>query len=480
MRAIVPKSMTGLVAAGIFMAALPLVAALLFAQYALDRLTQQTEALLDHGLNAVQVGARLRTQVADIERGARQYGVLDDDSLRTLTDRRWADIAQNLQTLREQSRDPGTGGAIARLQQGVDEAQSRWRDSVSTRVPLGDALREIHALLPKVDDLIAASQVQIERQMLDLRTETRRVRAEIAMSALTLIPLGALLAWGFSVVVTRPVKQMFRAIAALGHGRYEPVVVVEFPHEMRRLARQIDWLRRRLQQLEQNKDRFLQQVSHELKTPLASLREGTELLREGALGDVTQRQLEVITILSESSEELEGLIDNLLAYAEWRAEQQQAQKDWFDARDLVEDVVGLHKLLLAKNGLSVELDVRESRLFGLRSQMRVALDNLLTNAIKHSPGGSAIRIAVERVGSMFELSVRDFGRGVKEADREAIFEPFVRGEEHEEAGIRGTGIGLSIVRETVFAHGGTVTVDDAVPGARFCMAWPGPDGRIDV
>jgi len=127
----------------------------------------------------------------------------------------------------------------------------------------------------------------------------------------------------------------------------------------------------------------------------------------------------------------------------------------------------------------MELELGAQRLFGLRSQLRVAFDNLMTNAIKHSPQGAVIEIGTRVAGDCFEMWVRDYGRGVSEAETDAIFEPFVRGTEVEEEGIRGTGVGLSIVKETVLAHGGNVRVVDAEPGARFTLAWPFPAVQSD-
>jgi two-component system sensor histidine kinase GlrK len=475
MRLKMPRTITGLVATGFALAVLPVIGAVLFAGAALNKLTHQTESLLDHGILVTRLGTRLRDDLVDLERSARQYVVLRDPRILELNERRWQAAEDTIERLRV---GPGPMPATSEVGAAFEEARESWHTPDAEDAALLEAADRVHALLSRADALVAAGREEGELQILQLRAATATTRRQMLACALTLIPLGALLAWGFSIAVTRPVKQMFHAIAELGRGRYEPGKPIEFPSELRPLGHQIEWLRRRLARLEADKDRFLRQVSHELKTPLASLREGSELLREGALGELTQRQGEVAAILCESTSELESLIDNLLAYSEWRAERQESQKAWFESCALIEEVLSAHRLWFAKRELHAELDLHEERLFGLRTQMRIALDNLITNSVKHSPQGGRIQIGVSAEHGEFVLSVRDFGRGVADAENESIFEPFVRGSETEEQGIRGTGIGLSIVRETLFAHDGSVVVEDAHPGARFVLRWPCPIAEL--
>ncbi|MGH8480917.1 MAG: ATP-binding protein, partial [Nevskiaceae bacterium] len=333
-------------------------------------------------------------------------------------------------------------------------------------------------LAPRADTIAAAGRATIDRQLEAIAQATGEARAVMLLSALALIPLTALLAFGFSVAVTRPLRKMSAGIAALGRGRFEQRIEIAYPREMQLLGERLDWLRRRSAALEAEKDRFLRHVSHELKTPLATLQEGSSLLREGSLGALTAQQREVAQILVEAAVELNALIGNLLSYAEWEQEERQPEMAWFETRSLIAEVLIAHRLPMARRNLAVELGVRSPRLFGQRSRLRVALDNLIGNAIKHAPEGSAIEVRAGARDGSCELCVRDHGRGVASRETGRIFEPFVRGTEAEESGVRGTGIGLSIVRETALAHDGTVEVEDAQPGARFRMVWPCPAGAV--
>lgn len=471
MRLPLPRTMTALVTGGCLLVSVPLLLALLFADMALQSTSRKAEAALQASLTLSMLGSDLRDNLNHLERNARQFVALGDPALLDLFANRLRDIDQTLLQLQAQ---PGLQVPVARLQQGLAEVARAWSTDLLGDASLSEVVRRIHSLSFETAPIIAEGRRLAQQQALQFHQEVRRVQRMMLYAVLALVPLTALLAIGFSIAVTRPLRRMAHGVAALGHARYDQPIAIGFPREMQRLAEKLDWLRQRLAALEEDKDRFLRHVSHELKTPLASLREGATLLREGSLGALSPQQREVAQILIESSTELEALIDNLLAYAEWRRERGHAEMEWFEARPLVEEVVAGHRLPLAQRDLQVEVHLHAARLFGQRAQLRTALDNLLTNAIKHSPRGTAIEIDTTIRAGCCELQVRDHGRGVPEHERDKIFEPFVRGSEVEESTIRGTGVGLSIVRETAQAHAGNVAVADAAPGARFSLQWPFP------
>jgi len=471
----IPTTMPTLVAVGYLVAVLPLLISMLFAELALQHLTQGTRAVVEEGLTSAQISLRLRSQTIDLERGIRQYLVLKSPALLPVVDSRWSQVDASITRLGQLHRNKGLQAESLELWRDFNQAHTVWKTGeADDATSVEESVKRVQALESAIDAVIESSRQQVVAQAHRLHVATERARIQLILSALGLLLLGALLAWGFIRVVSRPINQLTRAITVLRRGGYQEPVSIPFPSEFRRVGQQLEWLRRRLFRLEADKDRFLRQVSHEFKTPLASLLEGTELLRGGALGELLPPQTEVVGIMDESSRELESLINNLLAYAEWRAERQSAQDRWFDTRQLLDEVLTAHRLSFAKRELNSEVQVRVRLLCGRRNQLRVALDNLITNALKHAPTGSAIEIEVGDDGGKFVLAVRDLGKGVPDAEKDAIFGPFFRGTEAEEQVARGTGVGLAIVQETMRAHGGSVSVEDACPGSRFRLVWPYP------
>ncbi len=469
-RRLLPKTMVGLVATSKGLAMAPLLAMLIVMGFALDRLLARGEQLVGEGQKIEIYGATLRTELEDLERVALQHYALQDPALLEI-------IRQRLHS----TRDAATRFSADDLPAGVRDHSRELAaglDEIDRHLEIEDGAQrvgQIRALAEHAEQLVSEGRVGIYGQVRQLNQRSVLVRNVLVLSVIVVVLLTIALTLGLSRVIARPLQSLRAAIAALGTANYESPISIEYPRELARVGEKLEWLRRRLRDLEADKDRFLRHVSHELKTPLASLREGTDLLLERSFGALNPRQTEVAQILAESAIDLDAQIRNLLAYAEWRRGQRDVEMGWIDGRILVEEVLASQRLTLAKRSLDTSLDLRSTHIYGHRWSLRVSLGNLLGNAVKHAPRGSTIDILLDHRHGRCRLSVRDRGRGVPVADREKIIQPFVRGSDPEEAGMRGTGIGLSIVNETVKAHGGKLEVQGAEPGARFVLDWPSPE-----
>jgi len=283
-----------------------------------------------------------------------------------------------------------------------------------------------------------------------------------------------LLAAGFTVLIARPIRQIDAAIRRMGGGDFSAPVGVNGPRDLQLLGRRIEWLRHRLNELEQQKNRFLRQVSHELKTPLTALREGSELLSEEALGKLTPEQQEVAGILRANSIELQRLIEDLLSYGAADYHRSALRFSPVSTRRVVARVLDDQNLALRARALRIAPQVNDVTLEADFEKMRIMLDNLISNAAKFSPEGGVIDITVHADGEHMVLEVADAGPGIPPAERERVFDPFYRGRSVAGGPLRGSGIGLSIVRDYAQAHGGTVeVVDDATrSGARLRVTMP--------
>jgi two-component system sensor histidine kinase GlrK len=228
----------------------------------------------------------------------------------------------------------------------------------------------------------------------------------------------------------------------------------------------------RLSELEADRARVLRHLSHELKTPLAALREGVALLQEGVLGSLTAEQREVTAILDSNTRALQRQIEELLSYHVTVFDVVRLQRRRVVLRELLDAVVDAQRLQLQGRALDVLVDCRVEQAWLDPDKLRVALGNLLSNAIAFSPEGGEIRLCAGCEGDRLWIDCLDQGPGVAAKDAALIFEPFSQGSRQPASGRQGSGVGLSIVREAVVAQGGRVSLMPAASGAHFRVELP--------
>jgi two-component system sensor histidine kinase GlrK len=248
---------------------------------------------------------------------------------------------------------------------------------------------------------------------------------------------------------------------------------VSGPKDLEALGRQIDWVRLRLIELEEQKTRFLHQVSHELKTPLSAIREGAELLADGSVGPLSQSQVEVARILRGNTLRLQRLIEDLLNYHTVQFQRSGVHLREIDLATVIERVAEAHELPMRAKELKLKVTCPGIALEADENKLEIILDNLLSNAVKFSPAFGEIDLTAKVMDRDVFIDVIDQGPGIALAERERVFDPFYQGKARPRETVKGTGLGLAIVREYVAAHGGTVELlNSPRPGAHFRVRLP--------
>jgi two-component system sensor histidine kinase GlrK len=277
----------------------------------------------------------------------------------------------------------------------------------------------------------------------------------------------------FVFLIGRPMRQIDRAIRELGKGDFSNAIAVTGPTDIETLGRQLEWLRNRLKESTDEKNKFLRHMSHELKTPLANIREGTELLLDGAVGRLDNQQQEVTGILRENSLKLQKLIENLLTFSAWQTKTAELKLTEFDLRPLVFGVLSQHRLVISNRKIKLAIDVKPMTVRADEGKLKLVLENLVSNALKFTPDNGTIGIKARLQSSQLIIDVTDDGPGVAPEDAPRIFEAFYQGRRPQGGAVGGTGIGLSVVQECIQAHGGAVElVDGPEPGAHFQVSLP--------
>jgi two-component system sensor histidine kinase GlrK len=214
-------------------------------------------------------------------------------------------------------------------------------------------------------------------------------------------------------------------------------------------------------------------MSHELKTPLANIREGTELLMDGAVGPLENAQREVAGILRENGIRLQRMIENLLSFSAWQTNSVGLELSEFRIRPVIKQVIENQQLALLAQRVRLDVRVEDLTLFADRGKLRLILENLLSNAVKYSPRSGTIFVrARSEEDADFVLEVADSGPGIPPEERANVFDAFYTGRAPG-GNVKGTGIGLSVVLEFVNVHRGNIEiVEGEWPGAHFRIRMP--------
>ena len=215
----------------------------------------------------------------------------------------------------------------------------------------------------------------------------------------------------------------------------------------------------RLRELDRMKDEFVSLVSHELRTPLTSIRGYVEMLLEQDADPLSPGQRRFITVIERNAERLLRLVSDLLFLSRLQGGGLAMEFADIDLPELVRHGVEAARPLAAGKDVSLTLSVSPvPRLAADGMRLGQLVDNLLSNAVKFTPGGGAVTVTVGTEGQDAALNVADTGLGISAADREQGFERFFRVRNAASQDVPGTGLGLTITKAIVDAHGGTISV----------------------
>jgi len=426
-----------------------------------------------------------------------EYGAVDDG---LVTQARALEAALNASsglTIPGNGSAATTAGADARLGVGafLFDGQARLLDG--TR-PLGDRGAMVLAVQPAFNSGSPVLKTQaIEGRNQRLRAsrlirpdgETRvlvvtRSLAEtdqvvfttavvLLLGTAMLVVAASVLGYGLAGTALRPVREIAAAARTFSEEDLHRRIVLDLPSdELGQLADTFNTMLERLETAFESLRRFTADAAHELRAPLALIRTEAEVTL-GRTRSPSQYQASLGTILQETTR-LGRLADQLLLLARADAGALAAQMGPVDLPALVDEAVTLWKPLAGERGAIVEIIGNPvGGVRGDRDLLRRLLDNLLDNAVRHSPPGGHVGLSCEFSGHDLEIRVTDAGEGVSAGARASIFDRFTRGDDSRGRHTGGAGLGLALCAAIAQLHDGTITVDDAEGGgARFIVRLP--------
>jgi len=322
-----------------------------------------------------------------------------------------------------------------------------------------------------LDRLMGATRARV------LAAQAEAARLEARTWSTVLIALGVavgLSLLGTAVIagrITRSLDRLSSATAEIAANEFHEPVTIDGRDEIAALARAFNSMASQLREVEEEKQEFFAALSHELRSPLTSIRGAVDLLHGGTPGPLTERQDRLTDIIGQSSDRLLGLVNQILEVSRFRAGLVELERTPLDLAQLVNRVVEELHPQAEQAGVDLE---RERYGFdfayvGDEERLYQLVLNLGTNAIRFTPRGGRVVVRIIDAGPDFELHVEDTGVGIPAEAMSTIFEPYRQA--HQQRG--GSGLGLAIVQGVANAHGGRVTAESSDgKGSRFTVLLP--------
>lgn len=380
------------------------------------------------------------------------------------------------------------------------QASSRQEQAFRSRSPqrleaeLANQSALFDALRIQTQSLIRATRLAIQSQAEEsARAGQRAERISWAAATATLV-VSLLVSFWVVRSISRPLHYLTEGTRAVAQGKFSYRLDETGKDELAQLARDFNSMTRRLNELDEMKKDFVSHVSHELKSPLASMQETIRLLLDQIPGPLTEQQRRLMELSLQSGNRLFSLIGNLLDLSRMEAGVTEYEIRAHDLAALVRTVLGEFEVQVREKGLCLEAQLPEQPVLVECDGDRIiqVIGNLLGNALKFSPPGGTIRVRLSHVaempgnvpeawrdklsgpahGARFALvSISDSGPGIPAAEKEKIFEKFHQLKQTKKIAGKGAGLGLAIGRTIVEAHRGAIWVEDNPGGGSvFCVA----------
>jgi two-component system, NtrC family, sensor histidine kinase GlrK len=471
-----PRSFLGLLLAGFTFVALPLVGALAYSAWNTERLAEQSRNAVFSASQAARASRSLVNRIASMERLAQQAAVADDPDLA-------ADYARVRHSFRQLSEEllllPLDEQQLNALKKTVDHEQSLYELLTSLprrRLDAREVSRFTAELNENAYEVLAISYLVADREVVRLQANAEVVQRQLVLLVIFSTAVVLTIALALTRYISRPIAELDASIRQLGGADFAKPITVRGPEDLQTLGERLDWLRRRLAELEAEKNRFLRHLSHELKTPLTALREGAELLNDQVGGPLAPPQQQVVAIMRDNSVKLQRLIEDLLDYQRALHAAASLQPRAVAVDSLIREVARSHELAVQAKNQRLTLELEKLTIEADAEKLRSIVDNLIGNAVKFTPAGGTISVTARAVGGNVDgdavIDVIDSGPGVPAEERESIFNSFFRGRAKASGRIEGTGLGLAIAREFAEAHGGRISVISGTSGAHFRVVLP--------
>ncbi|MDF1581861.1 MAG: HAMP domain-containing sensor histidine kinase [Methyloprofundus sp.] len=465
--------------------ALPLVVAIIYTMSEITSYTVKSQKILVQTVQAAEISRTTLNRLILMEQSIRQFEVLNDAAIFDSYLQHRKSFLEMISILQGLSQEAAFNAQVTALLQAEsllnqDILHSAKQESANL---VNVHLKQFDRLTNQARELVAAGEQKVGVEARALSDLAGRIHEHLIFSTFVSISMALLLALVFVYLLTLPIKKIALAIRHLGEEGFERPIAIGGPKDLTELGVHLEWLRKRLNQLEYEKLQFIRTISHELKTPLATLKEGTNLLAEDIVGELNTEQQEIIQLMHMSNITLNDLIDNLLEYQRTMVSQIDLNLSTFAVDKLIERCLNEYQLPLRSKNISVQSKLGLTHIDADYGKLEIIISNLFSNALKFSPKNGKIGISLFVRNNDVQLLIEDQGPGIAKDIEPFIFEDFYQGNSPQIWQIKGTGLGLSLVKYYLDVHKGEIKLlpaSNEYCGARFLLHLPQKQDAFDA
>jgi signal transduction histidine kinase len=450
----------------------------LWSLHATGRLHGLNQRLVSEAIPALRLQRALEEQVKLLVRHEARAIVLRDPAYRSLHQEVSHEFQRDLETLAVYAAGgPGQealGRVRARFADYLRLVEQEWdalsvgRRDEALRLSEGATREAAAALSVAVEALLSQSLADLESSVGIAGKLERSARIATMFSLAVSLAVGLGLAAMVAMWIARPIRALSRATQLVARGEFDVPPSAKSRDEVGDLSRAFGEMARQLREVDQLTREVLANISHDFRSPLASIRMAASLLHSGSLGPKEERWLQII---HSDTDKLLRLTDDILQLSKLRARTLPLDLAPADLRDVAASAADEVRPVTVEKGVTLTIALPEPapRLVCDEQRIQQVLANLLSNAVKFTPQGGEVRVTGRADGDQFLITVEDTGIGIPPSELPHIFDRYHQA--HGRTG--GTGLGLAIVKGLVEAHGGRVWAESREgEGSRFHVALP--------
>ena len=368
---------------------------------------------------------------------------------------------------------------IRRLHAWMDDAvQTRTAHPLLRNGQIMDSLDIAHSAL---DRLVAINQDAIARSVADVEQRNTSSLETGALLLLGVLLLTIVVAFFITRAIAKPLAQLRQSTERIARGDFH-VLPVQSRDEIGMLMRSFNTMSERLRKIDEYKADVMQQISHELRTPLQSMHAVYYMLAEQIAGPLNDRQRSLLTTIRDNIDALSTFSNQFLDLAKIEAGMMVFRTQPVDLLSVITPVINNARLIASQKEINIGLAAQAApRVAADPEKVATVLSNLLSNAVKFTPQGGNITVTLSPCEDGARIAVKDSGIGIDPEDVPRLFTKFFQAKNVSQINVKGTGVGLALVKAIVDGHGGKVFAASTVGrGSTFTVELPAETGILQV